>query len=57
MNTPILWIYIRGEQKTEKPIKPRKLKKNNRKNRTENKNRLEYLEKYPVRFGFRFCNA
>ena len=40
---------FRGEKKTEKLIKSRKLKK---KNRTVKKNRLEFWKNWPVRFGF-----
>jgi len=46
-------------KKTRKSIKPRKLEKNNWKNRTEKKNRLNRLNFWknrPVRFGFGFIN-
>jgi hypothetical protein len=44
-------VFIKGDKKTDKP------KKINQKNWTEKKNRLnrlEYLERIPVRFGFGF---
>ena len=39
---------IRGEKKTEKPIKPRKPK--------NKKKQLEFLKNQPVRFGFGFIS-
>jgi len=39
-------------EKTEKPIKLRKPRKNNRKNRTVKKNRLKFWKNWPVRFDF-----
>jgi hypothetical protein len=45
---------IRSEQKTGKPVKPRKLKKNNRKNRTVKKP-IRILKKTD-RFGFDFIS-
>jgi hypothetical protein len=46
-------------KKTEKPIKPRKLEKNNRKNRIVKKNqlnRLKFKKNRLVRFGFGFIS-
>jgi len=37
-------VYNSGEKKIKKPIKSRKLEKNNRKNRTVEKNRLNRLK-------------
>jgi len=58
MQTPFFnspWSLLGVFKKTEKPIKLRKPKKNNRKNQTVKKkrlNRLKFWKNRPVRFGF-----
>ena len=55
----MMQVAVGVSKNTEKPIKPRKLKKNNRKNWTVKKNRLNWFEFWknqPVWFGFVFIS-
>jgi len=53
------YVSLEVSKKIKKSIKPRKLEKNNQKNQTVKKNRLNRLkfwENQPVRFGFGFIS-